>query len=76
MIAPKEISRRFDFVPGESLTEEQIAECTRIRTKIKNTANAVAKLKDVCPREQALALTHLEEAVFWAIASIVRPKNG
>ena len=68
-----EINRRFDFVPGESLSEEKLDQCRYIRTKMKNTSNAVAKLQGVCPREQALAITKLEEALSWAIAAIVRP---
>jgi hypothetical protein len=43
--------------------------------ELRDTAKAVAyRIKLLCPpsREQSLALTHLEEAVFWANAAIAR----
>ena len=42
---------------------------------IRNIAHSYAThLNEVCPdgREKALAMTHLEEVVFWANASIAR----
>lgn len=49
----------------------------QIYEQIRNTAHSFALfLNDKCPegREKAIALTKLEEAVFWANASIARSK--
>lgn len=47
----------------------------RIYEELRDNAKGFAyKLKEVCPagRELSLALTHLEEMVFWANAAIAR----
>ena len=71
MLAAKEIQKRFGtprrvpFTPLEEKARETVA------TVLKGTAIAV---NDICPdgRELACVITHLEEALFWALAAIER----
>ncbi len=60
-----------DFVP-HAAPQVQMAEMKDVRQRLKSVAMFVEK---TCPkgRELALALTHLEEAMFWANAAISRP---
>ncbi len=64
----KDISNRFTYhVPKEG----QPAKYDYLR----NSARELAReINERCPesREKSLAITHLEEAVFWANASIAR----
>ena len=69
----KEILRRFDYVSSDDLTSEQVENCIAIRTKFKNCAMAVRQRCGLNPREEALAVTKLEEALAFAIGAIVRP---
>lgn len=65
-----DIENRFTY---HAPTEGQPA----IYEHIRQTAKTVAEIINVyCPesREKSLAITHLEEAVFWANAAIAR--NG
>lgn len=66
----KEIDRRFDFV--SDISEEKTAQCIALRAAHKKLAKQIAK---VTPpgRERAMALTNLEQALFYTIAGIVRP---
>jgi hypothetical protein len=64
-----EIEKRFTY---HALKDQaQVEKCTRIRDTAKNYAYM---LKEMSPssREQSLALTHLEEVVFWSNAAIAR----
>lgn len=64
-----ELNRRFDLLePVDSSASES---CDAVREKIKETADLVA-FEAPPSREQGLALTKLEEALYWAIAAIVR----
>lgn len=66
-----EIDRRFDLHrPREE--NNGPARCDRIRAVVKSAADMIAADTPV-NRESSLALTKLEEALYWAIASIVRP---
>ena len=60
-----------DFTYHAPKDESQIERYGRIRDMAKGMAWALAEM---CPqsREQSVALTHLEEMVFWANASIAR----
>ncbi len=64
-----DINRRFDHRPPKN--EETIEDHKAVREEVKQTA---VYLDFVLPdgREKALALTKLEEALFWANAAIAR----
>jgi hypothetical protein len=64
----KDIEKRFTYHPPK---EEDKAKFPLIRDSAKYLAGII---KDVVPegREQALAITKLEEAVMWANAGIAR----
>ena len=67
-----DIVNRFTYHPPQ---EGQPEKYERIRDFAKAYALLILKL---CPsgREQSLAITHLEEAVFWANAAIARAPVG
>lgn len=52
-------------------TEESRKKMNQVRTKLKKLAT---ELDELCPesREKSLAMTHLEEVMFWANSSIVK----
>lgn len=63
-----ELQNRFSYhVP----TQDEIAKFVEIR---KHALNVSALINSLCPesREKSLAITKLEEAVFWANAAIAR----
>jgi hypothetical protein len=64
----QEIARRFTYHAPEG---DQAARYQQIRSLVGSLAQELARL---CPegREFALSLTHLDEVVFWANASIAR----
>lgn len=66
---PADIANRFDFHPAS--TEEKRNEHTSVRQACRRLAD---DLNDRLPegREKSLAITHLEEAMFWANAAIAR----
>ncbi len=63
-----QIDKSFTYHPP---TPEKAEHYVNIRGQAKDLAYTIANL---CPasRERSLALTHLEEAVMWANASIAR----
>jgi hypothetical protein len=63
-----ELDKRFTSHPPQGDQSERYAQ---IRSEIRRVAELIT---DLTPdsREQALALTKLEEAVFWANAAIAR----
>lgn len=64
-----DLDHRFDFHPAS--TEEKRNEHTSMREACRAAAHAIDQK---CPagREKALALTKIEEAMFWANAAIAR----
>ncbi|HET6917251.1 MAG TPA: hypothetical protein VFH56_14250 [Acidimicrobiales bacterium] len=66
---PHDIENRFAFHPAT--TEEKRNEHTSIRQHCRRLADA---LNEKVPegREKSLAVTHLEEVMFWANAAIAR----
>lgn len=63
-----QIEKSFSYHPPKNGQSERYQE-------IRDTVKSVACLVDrLCPnsREKSLAMTHLEEAVFWANAAIAR----
>lgn len=68
-ITGEEIERRFTYHPPKD--DRQTARYTDLREGAKQLARMIDAY---CPesREKSLALTKLEEAVFWANAAIAR----
>lgn len=66
-----DIDNRFTY---HAPMEDQPARYEAIRAIVKAAAEFI---NEVCPesREKSLAVTHLEEAVFWANASIARHEH-
>jgi len=66
------INARFQYYPPKP---ERVQDFGTIRDKAKDLALVIA---DLCPesREQSVALTHLDEVVFWANAAIAREGKG
>jgi hypothetical protein len=67
-IPDADLEKRFTYHPPKGDQPKRYED-------IRNWAKSLAYfIKDSCPtsREQSLALTHVEEAVFWANAAIAR----
>jgi exoribonuclease R len=64
-----DIRNRFEYHPAN--TSDRQADHTNVRNQLMETAFLV---DSVCPegREKSLAVTKLEEAMFWANAAIAR----
>ena len=69
MIDKDEIERRFTYHPPVS--DEQAAHYVEVRQTAKNLASLIIEVTPES-REQSLAITSLEEVVFWANAAIAR----
>jgi hypothetical protein len=67
-MADADIENRFTY---HAPKENQPAKYERLRTHAKGLAYHIIE-ETQKSREQALALTHLEEVVFWANAAIAR----
>lgn len=68
----QEIDRRFRYHEG---ADDQCEDCIKVRASVQAAARRVAAIAPDC-RERELAITHLEQALSWAIAAIVRPSQG
>lgn len=68
LISVEEIANRFTY---HAPKEGQPAKYEAIRAKAKELAELVMVLTSDS-REQSLAITHIEEAVFWANAAVAR----
>lgn len=64
-----DIEKRFSL---NSLDENQQEWCYQIRTKAREFAEYINEYTTVDSREKSLAITALEECVFWANAAIAR----
>ncbi|MFE4057415.1 hypothetical protein ACFXP3_14145 [Streptomyces sp. NPDC059096] len=68
-MAPGDLAHRFNFHPATT-DEKRDAHAT-----VRTACHGLAELFDqLCPegREQALAVTKIEEAMFWANAALAR----
>lgn len=72
-MAPEDIANRFAFHPAT--TPQRQAEHGSVREDCRELADA---LVDLLPegREKALALTNLEQVMFWANAAIARQEGS
>lgn len=63
------ILRRFQFFPAD--TEQRREDHAAVRSAV---ADAAVQFDEILPegREKALAITKLEEAMFWANAAVAR----
>ena len=70
MIDPGDIANRFDFHPADTDVKRQAHETVRAECR-----QLVEFLNDALPdgREKSLAITKLEEVMFWSNAAIARP---
>ena len=66
---------RHDFTLHPPQNERVGADMDDFRERFKSLAMYVAAFAPA-GREQSLALTHLEEGLFWAIAAIARNQGG
>ena len=65
-----ELSRRFNFHPAD--TEEKADKHEKVRAVCLVAAEELVDVTGAPCREQSLAVTALEEAMFWANAAIAR----
>ncbi|MFF4179736.1 hypothetical protein [Streptomyces sp. NPDC001750] len=72
MLTPEDLANRFTYHAPS--TPERAAAHAMIRGAC---AGLAAQIADLCPegREQALAVTKLEEVMFWANAAIARART-
>jgi hypothetical protein len=69
-----ELSRRFNY--HQPNTQEKVDRHKRVREACLFAANELTKASGPESREQSLAITHIEEAMFWANAAIAREITG
>jgi hypothetical protein len=69
-ITEDELAHRFQFHPADSDNRREAHET--VRQTLREAASAIVQVTGPATREQSLAVTHLEEAMFWANAAIAR----
>lgn len=69
-ITNDELGRRFNY--HQPNTQEKVERHGRVRSACFDAAVEVIETTGPPSREQSLAVTHLEEAMFWANAAIAR----
>jgi hypothetical protein len=69
-ITNDELARRFNYHPPT--TDEKIERHHQVREACRSAAEEVIEATGPPSREQSLAITHLEEAMYWANAAIAR----
>lgn len=65
-----ELKHRFQFHPADSQNKKDAHE--RVRQVCLTAADEIVDVTGPASREQSLALTKLEEAMFWANAALAR----
>jgi len=69
-ITDDELTRRFDYHPPN--TDDKIRRHQQVRSTCLSAAKVLIELTGSPIREQSLAITSLENAMFWANAAIAR----
>jgi len=69
-ITDDELARRFNYHPPK--TDETRGRHERVRDVCRAAAEELVQLTGPPTREQSLAITALEESMFWANAAIAR----
>jgi hypothetical protein len=69
-ITDDDLERRFNYHPPN--TEEKVDRHQRVRAACLKAAGEVVDATGPQSREQSLAITKLEEAMYWANAAIAR----
>ena len=69
-ISHDELARRFNY--HQPNTEMKVSLHQEVRKTLLTAADRVVELTGAPSREQSLAITKLEEAMFWANAAIAR----
>lgn len=69
-ITNDELARRFNYHPPN--TEEKKSRHEQVREGCLRLAEDLVDLTGSPSREQSLAITHLEEVMFWSNAAIAR----
>lgn len=70
MLSRDELAHRFQFHPADSDNKKDAHE--QVRDVCLEAADKIVELTGAESREQSLAVTKLEEAMFWANAAIAR----
>ena len=65
-----ELAHRFQFHPADAQNTKNAHE--RVRSVLLAAADEIVELTGAPSREQSVAVTKLEEAMFWANAAIAR----
>jgi hypothetical protein len=65
-----QLAHRFQFHPADSQNTKDAHE--KVRDTLLNAADTIVETTGAPCREQSLAITKLEEAMFWANAAIAR----
>jgi hypothetical protein len=73
-ITNDELMRRFNYHSPD--TEEKVESHQRVREVCRAAAEEIVEVTGGASREQSLAITHLEEAMFWANAALAREIVG
>ena len=71
-ITRNQLEHRFAFHPAD--TEQKVKAHETVREVLLEAADDIVQLTGAPTREQSLAITKLEEAMYWANAAIAR--NG
>jgi hypothetical protein len=65
-----QLKHRFQFHPADAENKKDAHQ--QVREVLLEAADTLVDLTGAESREQSLAITHLEEAMFWANAAIAR----
>jgi hypothetical protein len=65
-----QLKHRFQFHPADAENKKDAHQ--QVREVLLEAADTIVDLTGAESREQSLAVTHLEEAMFWANAAIAR----
>jgi hypothetical protein len=65
-----QLAHRFQFHPADAENTKENHE--EVRSVLLDAADKIVEVTGASSREQALAITKLEEALFWANAAIAR----